>query len=183
MNMAFQKIMTDEERFWQKVEKTDTCWLWTGCKDRKGYGKFWLNKKVGSAHRGSYILFKGMIPDGLSVCHSCDIPACVNPEHLWLGTIADNSIDMHRKNRHPPQNRLQTHCRKGHEYAVVGTWIHRYGEIINPDGTTAVRVYRKCKECSTNAHNKRLRDPQKLDAHRKRKRDWARSRTKQSPAR
>jgi hypothetical protein len=107
----------------------------------------------------------------------------VNPEHLWLGTISDNSIDMHKKNRQPPQNRLQTHCRKGHEYAVVGTWVHQYGEIKNSDGTMTVRVYRKCKECSNNAYKKRLSDPEKLEAHRKRKRDWQRSRIKQSPAR
>lgn len=178
--MAFKKTLTDEERFWQKVNKTKTCWLWTGCKDRKGYGKFWFNKKVGKAHRGAYILFKGPIPDGLSVCHSCDIPACVNPEHLWLGTIADNSIDMHKKNRQPPQNRPQTHCRKGHEYSVVGTWVHQYREIKNDDGTITVKVYRKCKECSNNAHKKRLSDPKKLDAFRERHRNYARSRAKPS---
>lgn len=93
------------KRFWDKVDKQpDKCWLWTASKRNKGYGAFayTLNGKTihDRAHRFSYQLYKGEIPKGLSILHSCDNPACVNPDHLSPGTISDNNQDMVRKGRH-----------------------------------------------------------------------------------
>lgn len=69
------------------------CWIWTGTSTSLGYGELRLNKKRHYAHRFSYQIHKGQIPDGLVVRHQCDIPACVNPEHLKLGTQRQNVID------------------------------------------------------------------------------------------
>ena len=76
------------------------CWIWTGAKDRDGYGRFWIGGKTKRAHRVSYEAFKGPIPGDLELLHSCDNPSCVNPEHLSAGTSKDNSQDMMRKGRH-----------------------------------------------------------------------------------
>ena len=93
------KYMSYEDRFMQKVNKTETCWLWTGALNSRGYGSFGVYGKATSAHRYSYEHFKGKIPEGMIVCHSCDVPACVNPDHLWVGTYLDNSRDCIRKGR------------------------------------------------------------------------------------
>ena len=89
-------------RFWEKVAVTDdvdACWLWQATKNQDGYGRFRVNGKLVQAHRYSYELHGGLIPDGLHVLHTCDRPNCVNPTHLFAGTHADNMQDMYRKQR------------------------------------------------------------------------------------
>lgn len=86
-------------RFWARVEKSDACWLWTGPLINAGYGKFKVESRTRSAHRFSYELRHGPIPEGMIICHTCDNPPCVNPDHLFLGTNKDNSRDMVAKNR------------------------------------------------------------------------------------
>lgn len=93
--------LVENPRFWSKVSKTESCWLWTGCTNRDGCGELGAGKSSarGLAHRISYAIHFGAIPDGLCVCHRCDIKICVNPSHLFLGTHADNMRDRDAKGR------------------------------------------------------------------------------------
>lgn len=89
-----------EERFWSKVQKTDECWIWTAAASPLGYGRVGTpGRKISQAHRVAWILTNGDIPDGLCVLHRCDNPRCVRPDHLFLGTVADNNADKLAKGR------------------------------------------------------------------------------------
>ena len=89
-----------EARFWEKVHKTDSCWKWTGATNGT-YGCIYTHgERLNTyAHRVSYEIHNGEIPDGMLVMHSCDNPLCVNPDHLSVGTYKDNAQDMARKGR------------------------------------------------------------------------------------
>lgn len=87
------------ERFWSKVFKTRNCWLWTAKLDVGGYGIIKSEGKNRKAHRISYEMAFGKIPDGRIVCHRCDNPKCVNPRHLFIGSHMDNRRDCVSKKR------------------------------------------------------------------------------------
>jgi hypothetical protein len=98
-----QAQKTVEERFWEKVKKTDGCWVWKGANFWGTYGHFWMDGKVQQAHRASWQIHFGPIPAGKDVLHQCDNPSCVRPEHLYLGTQFENAMDAERRGRarHP----------------------------------------------------------------------------------
>src|SRR5438105_2573404 len=114
------------ERFWAKVEKTDTCWLWTASTANGGYGAFVLNDVIVRAHRFAYELLVGPIPEGLQLDHLCRVRHCVNPAHLEPVTQQENIRRGERA--------TATHCPNGHEYTPENTQIrtgaHRPGTRV-----------------------------------------------------
>lgn len=109
----------DLVRFWSKVDKNgpiqphmeSPCWLWTAAKSSTGYGQIWFKKTRIKTHRTAWLIVKGGILNGICVCHRCDNPACVNPDHLFLGSHADNMHDMAAKGRHGSQTKPERRAR------------------------------------------------------------------------
>jgi len=86
-------------RFYQRIHKTKNCWWWTGVKNHHNYGVMERDGKIIRVHRFMWWLMNGQIPTGLNICHTCDNPSCVRPDHLFIGTQADNNTDRDRKGR------------------------------------------------------------------------------------
>lgn len=117
------------ERFWSKVEKTGSCWPWTGFCDRKGYGQFSPKSGVTKkAHRYAYELLVGPIPEGLQLDHLCRVRNCVNPDHLEPVTNRENTLRSPRVHKE--------RCANGHEMTQENTYLHgehRYCRICRRD--------------------------------------------------
>lgn len=117
------------KRFWDKVDikGPEECWIWKASVKSNRYGQFRFNKKNTGAHRVAYILTHGEFDNNLDVCHTCDNPPCVNPNHLWLGTTRDNILDMTKKGRHGQQRLSRDNCRQGHPYTEETTGYKENG--------------------------------------------------------
>lgn len=114
-------------KFFKSVEKTDGCWMWRAGKFPGGYGAIHTNGKTRKAHRVSWEIHFGPIGEGLFVCHRCDTPRCVNPEHLFLGTAADNNADRNSKGRQARGEKITAKMRiyRGDEH-----WSRKYPERL-----------------------------------------------------
>lgn len=104
------------------IDGVSGCWLWTGSKrSEMGYGNVKIASRSFAAHRVSWEIVYGPIPPQLKVLHQCDVPACVNPDHLFLGTDKDNHQDKVSKGRHWQQKKA--HCPQGHAYTPENTYV------------------------------------------------------------
>lgn len=133
-----------EERVWKYVNKTESCWLWIGTMDTRGYGQIQRSRKDRDAirlgrsvraHRAVYEVIKGPIPEGLDLDHLCRVRHCVNPAHLEPVT---RKVNILRGETLPAANAAKTHCVNGHEFSVENTYLRQYSK----NGIS--RVCRRC---------------------------------------
>lgn len=114
--------------FWDRVNKTERCWLWTGAIwGNNSYGCTRFNGKCQQAHRVSWQLINGPISPGMQILHHCDTPLCVRPDHLFLGTPHTNSLDAVAKGRKSNGNRGKKYCKRGHEFTLENTRLDGKG--------------------------------------------------------
>lgn len=146
------------DRLWAKVDKTETCWLWRGSRNRLGYGRICEggpSRRILFAYRVAYELERGPIPPGLSLDHLCRVPACVNPAHLEAVTHRENVM----RGQNPSIRVYHTDiCRRGHDYAVVG-FVAR----------SRVRTCRQCKRDSDRAWARA--NPERISAYKAKRRN------------
>ena len=113
--------MTLAERFFERIspEPTSGCWLWNGYVDAGGYGETSFRTRPLRAHRVSWEIHNGPIPTGLCVLHRCDVRCCVNPKHLFLGTLLDNNRDRAQKDRGTRGERVNTSKLTGQQILLI----------------------------------------------------------------
>ena len=117
---------TREERLWARIDKTDTCWLWTGTILQSGYGQIRWNAKQYRVHRFVYELLVGPIPEGLTLDHLCRVRHCVNPAHLEPVTMRENLL---RSSSFVAINARKTHCPQGHPFDSENTLVYKGSRV------------------------------------------------------
>jgi hypothetical protein len=133
-------------RFWSKVNKTDTCWLWNASTDGQGYGKLRVGKKFMPAHIFAYEAEEGAVPEGLELDHLCRVRLCVRPSHLEIVT---HKVNCQRRSLH---NRKRF-CKNGHELTLENLYTH-----------THYRECRKCRTINTREYMRKRRAQKKIGA-------------------
>lgn len=130
-------MSTLEERFWSKVEITDTCWLWLGYLEKGGYGRFRVGNVMCMAHRFSYMYFVRPIPEGLTIDHLCRVRNCVRPDHLEPVTQLENN-----RRGDSDHNKFKFRCKYGHAFNRQNTRLTRLGR-------------RQCRKCDRIRHREK----------------------------
>lgn len=135
----------DIDRFWSHVDKSGDCWLWTAYRSKRGYGQFGYFDKVLKAHRVSYEIAFGKIPDGKEICHTCDNPSCVRPSHLFAGTHSENIRDSVNKGR----GYLQKHPedRQGERHPLAKLTEEHVNDIRNSKGKSQSQLAKQYGVC------------------------------------
>ncbi len=129
------------KRLWEKANKTETCWLWTAYINKFGYGVIGTyDKKTALAHRVSFELTKGPIPEGLEINHLCEVKNCINPDHLEAITRAEHILKTDFQGGKYQKNK--THCVNGHSFQETDVYITKEG-------------HRKCRACGRAADKRR----------------------------
>lgn len=126
-----------QQRFLKYTRKYKNCVVWTGYKDKDGYGRFRLGDKKVRANRAAYVLFIGKIPDGKLVLHKCDNPPCVALTHLYLGSYKDNTRDVWVRGRN----------KKSHLYSQKNKTVCSRGHKLLGDNLYVWKTHRRCKTC------------------------------------
>lgn len=139
--------------FWKKVNKTDKCWEWTGGKHTQGYGQLKIKNITNKAHRVSFEMYHNRrINEGMCICHICDNPSCVKPDHLFEGTHTDNMIDRNNKGRaNIPTGEKHHKCKLTEkqvleirdEYAKGETTLKKLGDEHGVDFSTISLIIRR----------------------------------------
>ena len=147
--LAFKRHLSAEEKFWLRVERTETCWNWTGSRSR-GYGAFTpvIRGRRVSVHRWAYEYFVGPIPGGWQIDHLCRVRHCVNPDHLEVVTQRTNIL---RGTAFSAVNARKTHCPQGHPYDEANTYLGRQGK------NGVVRQCRMCHRVKERVRQARMR--------------------------
>jgi HNH endonuclease len=142
-SLAGSKNVDRVSSFWMKVDRKspDECWTWIGSINTRGYGQFWIGKTFTGAHRFSYKIHYGDIPDGLLVCHKCDNRKCVNPNHLFLGTSQDNVDDAVSKNRQAKGKQVMHSKLVEEQVREIRSSSLSYQELSNIYGVTENMTY------------------------------------------
>jgi len=145
------ELRRSEATPWQDrlTKQADGCWIFQGARSTDGYGQVRHDGRTERVHRLAWEAANGPIPADMRVCHSCDVPACCNPAHLFLGTQQDNVTDMIEKGRFKGRsylNSLKTHCPYGHEYTTANTMTYN-----------GMRSCRQCMNERSAAHHRQAR--------------------------
>jgi hypothetical protein len=131
------------EKFWSRVAMIPfhECWEWNGARTSSGYGSFKFKGKRYVASRASWEIHFGQVPSGLYVCHHCDNPGCVRPDHLFIGTSSDNMLDASSKGRLHNQFVGISHCKRGHEFTAANTFVYRGKRCCRACDSLRKRLY------------------------------------------